>query len=47
MAELPVKNAAVNFVIEMSVLPISAAMMTLIEPEAIEYVSGINIGKLA
>jgi len=47
MAELPVINAAVNFVIDMSALPISAAMMTLVEPEAIEFFLEIKLGKLA
>jgi hypothetical protein len=36
MAELPVIAAAVNFVIDISVLPISAAMITLVDAEAIQ-----------
>jgi hypothetical protein len=34
MAELPVIDAAINFVIEIAELPIKAAIMTFLEPDA-------------
>jgi len=42
MAELPVKKAAANLVIEIKVLPINAANMTFLEPEAINNYPGKN-----
>ena len=36
IAELPVMLAAINFVIEISALPISAAIIIFFDPEAIE-----------
>jgi len=35
IAELPVTDAAINLVIDISELPISAAIMTSFEPDAI------------
>lgn len=40
IAELPVYAAAPNLVIEMSVLPASAARMTFFEPDAIVDLPG-------
>jgi hypothetical protein len=37
IAELPVIDAATNLVIDISELPISAAIMTSFEPDAIFY----------
>jgi hypothetical protein len=46
IAELPVIKAAVNFVIAIRVLPISAAIITLVDPDAIECSWQVETGRV-